>query len=73
MNLLDKIALLRLVNTYPGLERERRQILVEFMESLSPRELSDMLECDSMPPEEIAFCRACCGLDPVEARTLHAL
>ncbi len=74
MTLLPKVELIRLVNAnHFEIERERREFLIEFMESLSPHELDLMLRCEETPAEEVAFIRACCGLPALDQPLLKSL
>lgn len=73
MNLLTREELQKLIATHHDLTRERREALVEFMQSLTPGELDEMLRSPETPSDEIPFLRACVGLAPLEGRELRSL
>jgi hypothetical protein len=73
MTLLPAHDIRQIIRTFPGLAQDRKEFLFEFMASLSPVELDQMLECDSTPAEEVAFIRACCGLEPLDRPLMKSL
>ena len=73
MTLIPEDQLKELILSYPDLLPARRELLVEFMQSLSPADLAEMVTCEETPAEEVPFIRACCGLPPVDRPLLKSL